>query len=257
MTLRVRCALAALALVAGLAVTAVNIPAPSVGQSPRIQLTANDLIPISPQAACPVAGDLEGVFGPNQMPAYLQCIVPIVDGWLSRYYPGMPHPSGYYFIPPGVTGIVGAPGICDFSDRALQYCPLDAGVYLGARSVWEQYSRFGDAAPPTVISHEVTHHIQNMRGIQTERGRAEIPVENQADCGAGAFMAYSRENGLMARDDIVDLAGSLAAAGSAEGADRNHGTIAERLNSFDLSYTSGLPVPMVACNAFFPSSPLI
>ena len=225
-------------------------------QSAAVELAAGELIEISPYAPCPVVGDLEGVFGPNRMPTYLQCIVPIVDQWLSMLDPGMPHPSGYYFIPSGV--IYSGSGCEPLDSGALAYCPADAAVYLGADSVWDQYSRFGDGAPPTVIAHEVTHHIQNMRGMpQDLEGRDLIPHENQADCGAGAFMAYSRNRGLMARDDIYDLAGSLINAAESEGPGRVHGTVAERLNAFDLSYVSNLPMPLQACNAFVPSTPLI
>ena len=230
-------------------------PATSVRPSPQIRLTAGELIRISPAGTCSVTGDFEGVFGPKEMPTYLQCIVPIVDGWIDQVYQSMPHPNAYYFVPPGVTGLAeGAPG-CPYDEGSLMYCPVDRGVYLGATAVWQQYSQFGDAAPPTILAHEVTHHFQNMRGIWP--GSDSIPMENQADCGAGAFMAYSRNMGLMARDDIRDLALSLDTAGEAEGPDRVHGTPIERLTSFDTAYLSNQPNPLFACNFFVSETPLI
>lgn len=251
-------ALKTLAIAAGAwMVAATGLVATHGDTSPRVALTAGQLIQISPfQGQCPVFGDLEGRFGPDEMPAYLSCIVPDVDQWLGTFYPGMPHPSGYYFVPPGGQFRTGCTGAA--TQDSLMYCPGDGAVYLGAAAVWSQYSGHGDGAPVTVLAHEVTHHIQHMRGMPpSQTPRAQIRYENQADCGAGAFMAYSRNMGRLAKNDIRDLAGSLVEAASREGPGRDHGTIDERLNSFDLSYLSTLPIPLWACNQFVPELPLM
>jgi uncharacterized protein len=81
-----------------------------------------------------------------------------------------------------------------------------------------------------------------------------VPSENQADCGAGAFMANADNQGLLDYpDDIRDLAGSLASVGELEGPERTHGTIQERLSAFDRGFASGL----FACNAYVPQAPII
>lgn len=230
--------------------------APATDDPPNVRLTVGQLIPISPYGACPIVGDLEGVFGPNQMVDYLSCVVPDVDRWFGVFYPGLPHPSGYYYVPAGYQFDTACSDAV--TPDSLGYCRLDRAVYLGADAIWTQYSVFGDGAPVTVIAHEVTHHIQNMRNMPTSQTpNQQIRYENQADCGAGAFMAYSRNQGRLSTNDIRDLAGSLSHASQREGPGRDHGTMAERLQSFDLSYLSLLPVPLWACNPFVPEIALL
>ena len=186
------------------------------------------------------------------MSEYLECVIPGVEQWIDDTYSSMTHPSHYYFVPRGVAG---DPGGCRYNSRSLEYCGT-GDVYLGEDSVWEQYSIFGDAAPVVVLAHEVTHSFQHNVGMQLTTGRAEIRYENQADCGAGAFMAYAAEQGWMnVEDDIVDLAGSLDAAASAETVTRDHGTSQERLGAFDASYLSG--AGMHACVPYVPEIPII
>lgn len=79
----------------------------------------------------------------------------------------------------------------------------------------------------------------------------QIRYENRADCGAGAFMSYARERGWMnMADDLQDLPGSLIAASESEGPDQQHGTIQERLQSFDRGYPSSSRPPLIDCNVF-------
>lgn len=150
--------------IVGVAALAVD-PAASVRPSPQIRLAAGELIRISPLGTCSVTGDFEGCSSPNEMPAYLQCIVPVVDGWIDQVYQSMPHPNEYNFVPRGVTGVAAGAQGCPYDEGSLMYCFADRGVYLGAAAVWQQYSQFGDAAPPTILAHEVTHHFPNMRGM--------------------------------------------------------------------------------------------
>jgi predicted metalloprotease len=229
-----------------------------VDRSPGVRLAVGQVVQISPvPGSCPVIGDLEDKFGgnDNNMIAYLQCVVPDVDQWLSDFYPGLPHPSGYFFIPADtqVQTACNRPSNQD----SLEYCSADGGVYLGGVAIWTQYNNFGDGAPVAIIAHELTHHIQamlQMPGSQTPNG--QVRYENQADCGAGAFMAYSRNRGQLALDDISDLTGSLIQAGQAEGPDRDHGTPLERYQAFRRSYDTTQPVPLWECNQFVPEMPL-
>lgn len=222
---------------------------PATGQMP-------ELVPLSTTAQCAAGGeDLEGKFTSSaQMRQYLECILPAVEQWIDVTYTEMPHPSSYTFVPVGHTGQEPNGG-CDYDAGTLKYCFASHAVYFGESAVWEQYSEFGDAAPAVIAAHEVTHHFQVMSQMSMEE---DPKYENQADCGAGAFMAWARKQGYLdVEDDIVDLAGALAAAGQAEGPGRTHGTQQERLESFDLAYLSQSAEPMEACIALVPEVPII
>lgn len=210
--------------------------------------------------ACPIQGDLEGkLVSSSQMSSYLNCVVPGVDGWIDTVYSSMPHPAGYLFVPRGVAGS-DASG-CPYDEASLHYCLGSQMVYLGESAVWQQYSTYGDAAPVVVVAHEVTHHFQRMLRMPHAADRnGQIPYENQADCGAGAFMAYASGAGMMdPEDDIIDLAGSLAEAGKHDGLEieRDHGKPEERLAAFDRGYLSGDAQPMSACIAYVPGVPIV
>lgn len=229
--------------------------------------TAPNSLPVSPSArlqpipvggVCRVQGDLEGQFvSSSQMPQYLSCVVPGVERWIDTVYSNMPHPAGYFFVPRHVAGI-DASG-CPYDEESLSYCLGSQTVYLGESAVWRQYDTHGDAAPVVVIAHEVTHHFQRILQMpHAVEPRDQIRYENQADCGAGAFMAYSSRAGMMNRnDDIVDLAGSLIEAGEHEGRERQHGTIQERLAAFDRGYSSGETQPMFACIDYVNEIPIV
>lgn len=188
------------------------------------------------------------------MDDYLECILPAVEQWIDATYQNMPSPSAYNFVPAGLSGQE-PNGECQYDENALKYCFASQAVYFGEAAVWELYDGFGDAAPALVAAHEVTHHFQLVADMPLE----EHPrYENQADCGAGAFMAYARTQGWMnVDDDIVDLAGALAAAGMAEGPGRTHGTREERLAAFDQAYLSQNGQPMQACLSFVPEIAIV
>ena len=110
-----------------------------------------------------------------------------------------------------------------------------------------------------MAAHELTHHFQlmvHMPEIQTLN--EQIKYENQADCGAGAFMKFADGMGYVDReDDIKDLADALNTAGEAEGPDQTHGTSAERLAAFDRAYLSSNTNPLAECNYYTPDHKLI
>ncbi len=213
---------------------------------------------ISAKSACSVAGDLDGAFtGSSQMLGYLECVLPEIEGWIDQQYLNMPHPSSYRFVPRGMRGSTRAG--CPFDENALQYCLGDQAVFLGEAAVWRLYRGIGDAAPALVVAHELTHHFQNQIGMRSATtANEQIRYENQADCGAGAFMAYARQQGLLGgNDDVRELATALVEVGESEGPRQSHGTVEQRLKSFYLAYSSSLQSPMVACNAFVPETPII
>ncbi|HET6747121.1 MAG TPA: neutral zinc metallopeptidase [Candidatus Saccharimonadales bacterium] len=214
------------------------------------------LKPISPKSDCEVSGDLEGRFTKSQMAQYLECIVPDVDRWIDVTYQEMPHPKGYFFVPSGISAVLGD---CPVNDKVLQYCGNVDQIFLGQAAVWQQYSVYGDAAPPVVVAHELGHHFQHEVGMKMAAGNAQIRYENQADCVAGAYMSWARSRGLMSRDDVKDLSGSLIAAADADGPRRDHGTKSERIGAFELSYDNVKNVrpTLRNCNQYVPEIPIV
>lgn len=251
------------AVLTAVAVVALSLP-PSAGVDPpgdrgmRLSSaqTSDGVQRLSTSSTCAVQGDLEDQFTDStEMPLYLECVLPAVEEWIDATYEDMPHPQAYYFVPGGVSDDTG----CSYDSWSLQYCLGSASVYLGEDSVWEQYSVHGDAAPVVVLAHEVTHHFQNMvRMAPPQVANDQIRYENQADCGAGAFMNRAFELGQMnPADDIRDLAGSLVAAAEMEGDGRTHGTIQERLEAFDRGYLASETPPLAACVGFVPEQPIV
>jgi len=204
--------------------------------------------------SCP-QGSLENCFTRAEMQDLIDVFLPYVEEFFDAQYESMPVPSDYIYVRAGESG----QGSCDdgYDGETLAYCPADQQIYLGQSAVWSLYDSFGDAAPVLVIAHEWTHHVQHVTKVPTgDPGMPNsiIPAENQADCGAGAFMNYADQQGwLEYPDDLRDIGGALRAAGELEGPDRTHGTIQERIQSFSLGFTEGL----WACNRFAPYTPII
>ena len=144
------------------------------------------------------------------------------------------------------------------------YCPADEKVYIDLSFYDELQSRFrapGDFAQAYVIAHEVGHHVQNVLGtsdkvsnLQRRAGRAQanqlsVRLELQADCYAGVWGFYARQQGIL---DPGDLEEALRAA-SAIGDDRlqreaqgyavpdsfTHGSSEQRMRWFRAGFDSG------------------
>jgi uncharacterized protein len=145
------------------------------------------------------------------------------------------------------------------------YCPMDEKVYIDL-SFYDQLSqRFGapgDFAQAYVLAHELGHHVQHLlgtdaqvRGIQqnnpSQANRASVLLELQADCYAGVWGYYAKQNGAL---DPGDLEEGLGAA-SAVGDDRiqastrgqvnpdtfTHGSARQRSDWFIRGFQSGDP----------------
>ena len=192
--------------------------------------------PVSPACQPP---DLENCYGYEDMQAYLDQIIPLVEQFSDTAYTDMPHPAEYIYVPEGATG----PTECTdgYTDESYMYCPVDQTIYTGQRALWRYYSNLGDAAPATGFAHEWGHHVQTMVGVppaQTPVG--QISRENQADCIAGAWVAYADEQGwLNYPDDLNDIDALLAAIARDEPG-RSHGDLGERSDSMKLGMGAGL-----------------
>jgi uncharacterized protein len=145
------------------------------------------------------------------------------------------------------------------------YCPADEKVYIDLSFYDELQSRFrapGDFAQAYVIAHEVGHHVQNLLGTSDKvtnaqrRSRSEaqsndlsVRLELQADCYAGVWGFYTKQQNLL---DPGDLEEALNAA-SAIGDDRlqresqgyvvpdsfTHGSSEQRMRWFRQGFDSG------------------
>lgn len=194
---------------------------------------------------------LDGCYGYAQMSEFYDQIIPMVDQFSSARYEGMSRPT-YAYVPSGST----SPSACDTVDStAFAYCSADQTIYIGQDQLWEFYSEQGDAAAGFGLAHEWGHHVQNMAGVldSAESRQARIQVENQADCIAGSWVTFVAEQGQLERGDIDDIGAILQVIASAEGPERDHGTLQERAASAQLGLSSGLST----CNRFFSDVPVI
>ena len=206
-------------------------------------------------APCP-DGTLEGRYTFVQMQSFANCAVALVSNFITASYKRMPPPAAVYYIAQGKIGNepcideTGAPGT--FNDVSYEYCPVDNKIYIGQAELWEFYHGIGDAAPIVGLAHEWGHLIQTQTGVPAPTDNVEsVNHENQADCVAGAFVAYvGAKNWLEYPADVGDIAGLLQEIASAETASRTHGTLEERSKSLSMGIKGGL----FACNSFYPET---
>jgi predicted metalloprotease len=150
------------------------------------------------------------------------------------------------------------------------YCPADKRVYLDDSFFddmlkGELGARGGDAAEAYVIAHEYGHHISNLTGVMTKAQSsgnstgpksAQVRLELQADCYAGAWLANATDDPnspikAVTREDL-DLAVDAALAvgddriqmkssGSVSPESWTHGSAAMRKQWLATGFNSGDP----------------
>jgi hypothetical protein len=219
----------------------------------RPQATATPAPAASSPASTRCGGSLEGCFSYNEMGEYLEAITPMVASFFETEFENVAAPRNIVYIARGQS----ARGSCGVSDsEAYEYCGANQTIYVGQDLLWTFYRQAGDAAPAIGLAHEWAHHLQNMLDLPAFGSRSQVAainIENQADCISGAWAKYAKDQGWLEEDDdLRDAAGLLQAIGSREGPGRDHGTAAERLQAFELSYEGGIK----ACNSYFPRSPI-
>lgn len=151
------------------------------------------------------------------------------------------------------------------------YCPGDGKVYIDLGFFEELSSRFGasgDFAQAYVLSHEIGHHVQTLRGTeqqvrQLQRGdpsganALSVRMELQADCYAGIWANSTAQRDILDRGDVDEGLGAAAAVGDDRlqrmGGGRvnpdafTHGTSEERMRWFQQGFTNGR---VSACDTF-------
>jgi predicted metalloprotease len=121
------------------------------------------------------------------------------------------------------------PTACGVGQSAMGpfYCPLDEKVYIDLGFYDELRRRFGapgDFAQAYVITHEIGHHVQHLRGIDSQvrqlqeqrpdvANQLSVRLELQADCLAGVWGHSTAQRNLLERGDVEEALNAAAAIG--------------------------------------------
>jgi predicted metalloprotease len=151
------------------------------------------------------------------------------------------------------------------------YCPGDEKVYLDLGFFHELAQRVGapgQFAQAYVIAHEIGHHVQKLRGIESkvrqlqeseprEQNSLSVRLELQADCYAGVWGFSTEQRGIINDADITQGLNAAAAvgddrlqrmAGRAVSPDNfTHGSSAQRVGWFKRGLAHG---QVRDCNTF-------
>jgi predicted metalloprotease len=119
------------------------------------------------------------------------------------------------------------------------YCFGDRTVYLDESFMSDEFKKIGDFAVAVIIAHEMGHHVQNLRRLDTEHTYT-IEDELQADCLAGAWTASAGAKGLLQSGDLQLAARTFFSLADPTGTPWNdeeaHGSATLRIRAF----TTGL-----------------
>lgn len=92
------------------------------------------------------------------------------------------------------------------------YCPPDRGVYVDTDFLGRMLNQLGTegglSAEAYIVAHEYGHHAQELMGIleksrqgpQEGADSAQVRLELQADCFAGAYLRWAADN----PDDVIE-----------------------------------------------------
>ena len=121
------------------------------------------------------------------------------------------------------------PTACGVGQSAMGpfYCPLDEKVYIDLGFYDELRRRFGasgDFAQAYVITHEIGHHVQHLRGIDSQvrqlqerrpdaANQLSVRLELQADCLAGVWGHSTAQRNILEQGDVEEALNAAAAIG--------------------------------------------
>jgi uncharacterized protein len=213
----------------------------------------------------PIEGCETGADAAESQECRIVAVVNSIQDIWAKQLPGY-QPTATNFFTGSVTT-----GGCGSASSAVGpfYCPADAQIYvdLGFFDVLEE--RFGasggDFAEAYVLAHEYGHHVQNLIGVNAERGSGPeseaVRQELQADCFAGIWAHHATTTPDPATGEILivelteqDIRDGLSAA-AAVGDDRiqeaatgqvdphtwTHGSSEQRQRWFLTGYETGDP----------------
>lgn len=146
------------------------------------------------------------------------------------------------------------------------YCPGDQKLYLDYSFFNELSREFkapGDFAQAYVIAHEVGHHVQNLLGTMDKVQNAgntndlSVKLELQADCYAGVWAFYAKQQGLVETGDPEEALRAASAVGDDSIQKKSqgyvvpesftHGSSQQRIQWFAKGFQTG---DMRQCNTF-------
>jgi len=163
---------------------------------------------------------------------------------------------------------------CGFASAASGpfYCPGDRKLYIDLSFYDELEQKFGasgDFAQAYVLAHEVGHHVQNLIGVlpkfnamrqnmsQADANSMSVRVELQADCFAGIWGHFTKQQGILEAGDLEEALNAAQQIGDDNIQRRtqgyvvpesfNHGTSAQRANWFKRGFDSG---KLESCDTF-------
>jgi hypothetical protein len=148
--------------------------------------------------------------------------------------PGLDRPTGGY-VSMDSTSTAGGSALCITNPRQISgnafYCPdADGIVFDSSALVPVLLGSYGSAGLTTAFAHEFGHAVQAQIGPTPEDRRADperypaILIEAQADCDAGAFLAWVSD-GSAAEPGAESAASAGSAAGSTDGAAAGSGPL--------------------------------
>ncbi|MEZ5310610.1 MAG: neutral zinc metallopeptidase [Microthrixaceae bacterium] len=173
---------------------------------------------------------------------------------------GLAEPMVNYIIPePGVSYQTACSAT---DDNSMFYCPADDTIAFSqsiATRLWDGTyvgpdgqqvnGEIGDFAAALLVSHEVSHSIQQELGYNSTN--VAIPMlEQHADCWAGVYTAYAENQGMLDAGDLREgVIGAYMVGDSHFDSPTHHGTPRDRIIAFATGYNGGTPT---ACNAYLP-----
>lgn len=120
------------------------------------------------------------------------------------------------------------------------YCTDAHMIIWDANFFWDKYRRIGDMAVVIILAHEYGHAVQEMTGEGPNRA---VFKELQADCFAGAYVAFAEERGSLEPGDFTEASHSLWEAGDLTESWLNpvaHGTPEQRQFALEMGYVQGV-----------------
>lgn len=146
------------------------------------------------------------------------------------------------------------------------YCPGDQKLYLDFgffNELSREFKAPGDFAQAYVIAHEVGHHVQNLQGTMDKVQQAgntndlSVKLELQADCYAGVWAYYAKQQGLVETGDPEEALRAASAVGDDSIQKKTqgyvvpesftHGSSQQRIQWFAKGFQTG---DMRQCNTF-------
>ena len=122
------------------------------------------------------------------------------------------------------------------------YCSPEHVVMWDAPTLFQPlYVELGPASLTFIIAHEYGHAAQFTSGTMPSRS---VNRELQADCYAGAYLAYAQDMGTITQEDAQAVIGVVAMVGQSRVGStwitRTHGTSGQRVLSMRHGYQNGV-----------------